>query len=118
MTEFKVVGKGFQEKIDDVKSKIEADKTLKAASSMLSLTLDLVEDKKTSKWTFWATDNVVKERWIINLILEPASRSVNEIRNDMRQLITEASRECLKKSDHLSEGFPNSFTLSFKISKN
>ena len=113
-----MVGKGFQEKIDDVKSKIESDKNLRSASSMVSLTLDLVEDKKTSKWTFWATDGVIKERWVLNLILEPASRTVNEIRNDLRQLITEASRECLKKSDHLSEGFPNSFTLAFKISKN
>ena len=106
-----------------MKAKIdqERSKGTSSGSFMLNITLDLVQDKKTSKWTFWASDGTIKERWIVNFIVETSSnstRSVNEMRNDMRQLITEASRECLKKSDHLSEGFPNNIHISHKLSNN
>ena len=116
-----MAGKGFQEKIDNLIHSIqtEVDHHSNSSSLLLTITLELIEEKKHSKWTFWANEGLAKEKWNITLVLEKQGiRSVDEIRNDMRSLIIDMAKECLKYCDHLSEGFPTNFTASYKLSRN
>ena len=89
------------------------------SSLLLTITIDLIEEKKQSKWTFWATEGTVKEKWIYNIIVEKkGSRTSAEVRQDVRTVIVDTAKECLKHCDHLSEGYPNNLSVSYKLARN
>ena|SRR3990167_6722337 len=132
---FHIVGKPFCEKLEAVKSALFAElgytsHSTKSSSSgtsssykRVSLTLDLIEEvKKTGYWQFLPNSQLVRERWIVDMIFSPDSATPEEgqtdqARNDLRSLLTESARECLMHSDQFAEGYPNSVSLSYKIAK-
>ena len=90
-------------------------------SLFITIVVELIEQKKKQfQWNFWNNENIPKEKWNLNLIVEgkDSTRNLNEIRSDLKALVIESARECLKNCDHLAEGYPNTFTLTYKINRN
>lgn len=82
------------------------------------VTVELFQNIVSKKWLFLAKDQQIKEVWKFKVEIDSSkdnSGNLTQIREHLRKMQVQISKESLKNFEHLSEGMGNDFKISYEI---
>ena len=79
------------------------------------VTVDIFENIVSKKWLFLANNQQIKEVWKFKVEVDKSEAGLSQMRDQMRKMQRQISKESLKNFEHLSEGMGNDFKVSYEI---